>query len=307
LGLYILRRLIIAIPTLIGVSICVFAMVHLLPGDPVEIMLQGTNASDEQRDNLRSQLGLDRPYVEQYVTFMSRAVTGDFGRSIRTKSVVLTEIRDAFPYTLQLTIAGMAVAITFGFGFGTVAALKQHTIFDTGSMFFSLIGVAVPSYFLGILLIYLFSIELHWLPPTGQGSVDRLLMPALALGWGYAAIIARLVRANLVDVMRHGYIQTARAKGLRGSTVVYRHALKNALIPVVTMLGLQFGAMLSGAVVIEALFARRGIGNLLVHGILDRDFPMVQAIVLILATIYVLANLLVDLSYGFLDPRIRYR
>jgi ABC-type dipeptide/oligopeptide/nickel transport system permease component len=173
-------------------------------------------------------------------------------------------------------------------------------------MVFALFGVAMPNYLIGILLIYLLSVKLHWLPPTGQGSLDRLLMPALALGWGYAAIIARLVRANLGDVMRREFVLTARAKGLAGSAVVYRHALKNALIPVVTMLGLQFCNMLSGAVVIEALFARRGIGNLLVHGILNRDFPMVQAIVLILAAIYVLANLLVDLSYGLLDPRIRY-
>jgi ABC-type dipeptide/oligopeptide/nickel transport system permease component len=295
-----------SVPTLLGVSIAVFIMVHLLPGDPVEVMLQGTGASEEQRSSLRHQLGLDRPMVEQYTSFISRAVRGDFGRSIRTHAVVLKEIQGSFPDTLQLTIAGMAVAIVFGFGFGILAALKQRTIFDTGSMFLALFGVAIPNYFLGILLIYLFAIELHWLPATGQRSIDRLLMPALALGWGYAAIIARLVRANLAEVMRHEYVLTARAKGLSGSAVVYRHALKNALIPVVTMLGLQFGNMLSGAVVVEALFARRGIGNLLVHGILDRDFPMVQAIVLILSAIYVLANLLVDLSYGLLDPRIRY-
>jgi ABC-type dipeptide/oligopeptide/nickel transport system permease component len=170
----------------------------------------------------------------------------------------------------------------------------------------ALLGIAMPSYLLGILLIYLFAVELNWLPATGQGSFERLLMPAVALGWGYAAIIARLVRASLVEVMRKEFILTARAKGLTSRHVVYRHAMKNALIPVITMLGLQFGSMLSGAVVVEALFARRGIGSLLVHGILDRDFPMVQAIVLIMAVIYVVVNLLVDLSYGLLDPRIRY-
>ncbi|MCC6790833.1 MAG: ABC transporter permease [Thermomicrobiales bacterium] len=295
-----------SVPTLFGVSIAVFLLIHLLPGDPVQIMLHGTNASEEQRTSLRHQLGLDRPLVEQYVHFITRAVQGDFGRSIRTQSVVLREIRGAFPDTLKLTIAGMAVAIVFGLGLGTLAALKQRTWFDTGAMFVALFGVAMPTYLIGILLIYLFSIELHWLPATGQGSLDRLLMPAIALGWGYAAIIARLVRANLVDVMRKEFILAARAKGLAGGPVVYRHALKNALIPVVTMVGLQFGNMLSGAVVVEALFARRGIGNLLVHGILNRDFPMVQAIVLILSAIYVLSNLIVDLSYGFLDPRIRY-
>lgn len=295
-----------SVPTLLGVSIAVFMLVHLLPGDPVQIMLNGTNASEEQRSSLRHQLGLDRPMVEQYLHFMSRAVQGDFGRSIRTQSVVLTEIRGAFPDTLKLTIAGMLVALVFGLGFGTLAALKQRTWLDSGSMIFALFGVAMPNYVIGILLIYLFSIELHWLPATGQGGFTKLLMPAIALGWGYAAIIARLVRANLVDVLRKEFILSARAKGLSGSTVIYRHALKNALIPVVTMVGLQFGNMLSGAVVVEALFARRGIGNLLVHGILNRDFPMVQAIVLILSAIYVLSNLIVDLSYGLIDPRIRY-
>ena len=293
-------------PTVFGVSVAVFMLIHLLPGDPVDIMLQGASASAEQRAALRHDLGLDRPLLEQYGSFMSRAVRGDFGRSFRSQSVVLREIRGAFPDTLKLTIAGMTVAIVFGFGLGIMAALRKGTWLDSGAMVFALFGVAMPNYLIGILLIYLFSLRLHWLPSTGQGSFDRLLMPALALGWGYAAIIARLVRANLVDVMRKEFILSARAKGLAGGTVIYRHALKNALIPVVTMVGLQFGNMLSGAVVIEALFARRGIGNLLVHGILNRDFPMVQAIVLILAAIYVLSNLIVDLSYGLLDPRIRY-
>lgn len=281
-------------------------LVHLLPGDPVDVMFAGTSVSVEQRAQVRHQLGLDRPLVEQYGSFISRAVQGDFGRSIRSRSVVWDEIRSVIPDTLRLTAAGMAVAILFGFPLGLIAALKQRTLVDSGAMFFAIFGVAMPNYLIGILLIYLFSLELHWLPATGQGGFDSLIMPALALGWGYAAIIARLVRANVVEVMRKEYILSARAKGLSGGPVVYRHALKNALIPVVTMLGLQFGNMLSGAVVIEALFARRGIGNLLVHGILGRDFPMVQAIVLILAAIYVLVNLLVDLSYGWLDPRIHY-
>ncbi|HKG26357.1 MAG TPA: ABC transporter permease, partial [Thermomicrobiales bacterium] len=278
----------------------------LLPRDPVDIMLQGASPTPEQRAALRHQYKLDQPLISQYVSFVSRVVRGDFGRSFRSQSVVLSEIRGAFPDTLKLTIAGMTVAIVFGFGFGILAALRKGTWVDSGAMVFALFGVAMPNYLIGILLIYLFSLRLHWLPSTGQGSLDRLLMPALALGWGYAAIIARLVRANLADVMRRDFVLTARAKGLSGSSVVFRHALKNALIPVVTMLGLQFSNMLTGAVVVEALFARRGLGNLLVHGILGRDFPMVQAIVLLLAAIYVLANLLVDISYGLIDPRIRY-
>jgi ABC-type dipeptide/oligopeptide/nickel transport system permease component len=295
-----------AIPTLFGVSVAVFMLVHLLPGDPVDIMLQGTGASAEQKASLRHQLGLDRPLPSQYLSFMGHALRGDFGRSIRTQSVVWSEIRGGIPDTLELTLAGMAVAIIIGFGLGILAALKQRTWVDSSAMVFALFGVAMPNYLIGILLIYLFSIELHWLPPTGQGGFERLLMPALALGWGYAAIIARLVRADLAEAMRREFVLTARAKGLSRGAVIWRHALKNALIPVVTMLGLQFGNMLSGAVVVEALFARRGIGNLLVHGILNRDFPMVQAIVLILAAIYVLVNLLVDLSYGLLDPRLRF-
>ena len=305
MGTYTLRRLALAVPILFGVSVAVFMMVHLLPGDPVDVIApQG--ASLEQKASMRHELGLDKPLVSQYLTFASKAVRGDFGRSFRTQSVVFREIRGAFPDTLELTGAGMLVAIVFGFGFGILAALKQGTWVDGSAMFFALFGVAIPNYLLGILLIYLLSIELHWLPATGTGSLSRLLMPAVALGWGYAAIIARLVRANLAQVLDREFVLTARAKGLDGRSVVYRHALKNALIPVVTIIGLQFGNMLSGAVVVEALFARRGIGDLLVHGILDRDFPMVQAIVLILATIYVAANLLVDLSYGLLDPRIRY-
>ncbi len=295
-----------SVPTLLGVSIAVFALIHLLPGDPVQIMLQGTNASAEQRANMRHQLGLDRPMVEQYAHFMSRAVQGDFGRSIRSQAVVLQEIRGAFPDTLKLTAAGMAVAIVFGLGFGILAALKQRTWIDSGSMILALFGVAMPSYLIGILLIYLFSLELHWLPATGQGSFEQLIMPALALGWGYAAIIARLVRANLVDVMRKEFILAARAKGLAGGPVVYRHALKNALIPVVTVLGLQFGTLLGGAVVIETVFARPGIGQLVVRAILEKDFPVVQGVVLFTATAYVVANFLVDVSYSWLDPRIRY-
>jgi ABC-type dipeptide/oligopeptide/nickel transport system permease component len=294
------------VPTLFGVSVAVFLLVHLLPGDPVDIMLQGTSASVEQKAVLRHQLGLDRPLVQQYGSFVARAVRGDFGRSIRSQTDVLGEIGAVFPNTLELTLAGMLVAIVFGFGLGILAALRQHTWADSGAMVFALFGVAMPNYLIGILLIFLFSIGLHWLPATGEGGLDRLLMPALALGWGYAAIIARLVRANLAEIMRRPFVLTAQAKGLTNRSVVYGHALKNALIPVVTMLGLQFGNMLSGAVVVEALFARRGIGSLLVHAILDRDFPMVQAIVLILSVVYVVANLLVDLSYGLLDPRIRY-
>lgn len=295
-----------AVPILIAVSVVVFMLVHLLPGDPVTVMLQGTGASPQQMAELRHTLGLDRPLLDQYVSFVGRAVQGDFGRSIRTRTVVMSEIAGNFPATIELTIAGMAVAIVGGLGLGIVAGLRQNTWLDTSTMIFAVTGSAVPNYLVGILLIYLFSLHLHWLPATGQGGWRQLLMPAIALGWGYAAIIARLVRANIAEVMRREFILTARAKGLSGHTVILRHALKNALIPVVSMVGLQFGNMLAGAVVIETLFARRGIGNLLVQGIFDRDFPMVQAIVLFMAVLYVLVNLLIDLTYGVLDPRIRY-
>jgi peptide/nickel transport system permease protein len=306
MGRFLARRALLTIPVLLGVSLFVFLMIHLLPGDPVTIMMFGANPTPKQVQALREQMGLNDPLHIQYLKFISKAVTGDFGRSIRSKHLVINDIKDNIGPTLVLTGAGMLVALVIGFGLGLVAALRRNTWVDTGAMTLALTGVSMPSFWLGILLIYFFAVKLDWFPLTGSEGALRLVLPAIALGWGYAAITARLIRANLIDVMGQEYILTARSKGLSRQLVIGRHAMKNALIPVITIIGLQFGNMLAGAVVIEVLFARQGIGRLLVDAILQRDFPLVQAIVLFIAVFYVISNLLVDTSYAFLDPRIRY-
>jgi peptide/nickel transport system permease protein len=306
MGRFLARRALLIIPVLLGVSLFVFLMIHLLPGDPVTIMTFGASLTPKQLDTLREQMGLNDPLHIQYLKFISKAVTGDFGRSIRSKHLVLDDIKNNIGPTLVLTGAGMLVAVVVGFALGLLAALRRNTWIDTGSMTLALTGVSMPSFWLGILLIYFFAVKLDWFPLTGDEGAIRLVLPAIALGWGYAAITARLIRANLIDVMGQEYILTARSKGLSRQLVIGRHAMKNALIPVITIIGLQFGTMLAGAVVIEVLFARQGIGRLLVDAILQRDFPLVQAIVLFIAVFYVISNLLVDVSYAFFDPRIRY-
>lgn len=306
MGRFLARRALLTIPVLLGVSLFVFLMIHLLPGDPVTIMTFGANPTPKQLEAIREQMGLNDPLHIQYLKFISKAVTGDFGRSIRSKHLVINDIKDNIGPTLVLTGAGMLVAMVVGFGLGLLAALRRNTWVDTGAMTVALAGVSMPSFWLGILLIYFFAVKLDWFPLTGNEGALRLVLPAIALGWGYAAITARLIRANLIDVMGQEYILTARSKGLSRQLVIGRHAMKNALIPVITIIGLQFGNMLAGAVVIEVLFARQGIGRLLVDAILQRDFPLVQAIVLFIAVFYVISNLLVDTSYAFLDPRIRY-
>lgn len=306
MGRFLARRALLTIPVLLGVSLFVFLMVHLLPGDPVTIMTFGANPTPRQVAAIRAQMGLDDPLHIQYLKFISKAVRGDFGRSIRSQHLVVDDIKNNIGPTLALTGAGMLVAMVVGFSLGILAALRRNTWIDSGAMTVALAGVSMPSFWLGILLIYFFAVRLDWFPLTGSEGVLRLVLPAIALGWGYAAIIARLIRANLVEVMGQEYILTARSKGLSRQLVIGRHAMKNALIPVITIIGLQFGTMLAGAVVIEVLFARQGIGRLLVDAILQRDFPLVQAIVLFIAVFYVISNLLVDVSYAFLDPRIRY-
>jgi ABC-type dipeptide/oligopeptide/nickel transport system permease component len=306
MGRFLARRALLTLPVLLGVSLFVFLMIHLLPGDPVTTMTFGASPTPKQVEALREQMGLNDPLHIQYLKFISKAVTGDFGRSIRSKHLVINDIKDNIGPTMVLTGAGMLVAMVVGFGLGLLAALRRNTWVDTGAMTVALAGVSMPSFWLGILLIYFFAVKLDWFPLTGNEGVSRLVLPAIALGWGYAAITARLIRANLIDVMGQDYILTARSKGLSRQLVIGRHAMKNALIPVITIIGLQFGNMLAGAVVIEVLFARQGIGRLLVDAILQRDFPLVQAIVLFIAVFYVISNLLVDTSYAFLDPRIRY-
>jgi peptide/nickel transport system permease protein/oligopeptide transport system permease protein len=305
MGRYLLHRLLATIPVVLGVTIAVFAMLHLVPGDPIRIMLGEFQTSPEQVALLEAQLHLDEPLPQQYARFLAGAVQGDLGYSIRSKRPVMDEITDNLPSTLILTLSGLLIAVVIGMTLGIIAAIKQNTFADLIAMVIAMLGVSMPSFWLGIMLIFAFSLRFQWFPATGGGDLRHLVLPALTLGLGASAIIARLTRSTMLEVLRQEYIVTARAKGLRGSAVILRHALRNALIPTVTILGLQFGQLLAGTVVIETVFARPGIGRLIVLAILEKDFPLVQGIVLFIAIAYVLINLLVDMLYAVLDPRIR--
>lgn len=307
MGGYIRGRLLRAIPVILGVLTLVFLMIHLLPGDPaVEIASRGPGMSPEAIQRIRVQLGLDRPLYVQYVSFLGRVARGDLGRSIFTNQSVATMIQQQVGSTVQLTFAGIATAILIGVPLGLIAALRHNTWVDTVSMSVALLGVSMPSFWLGLLLIFAFAVQLKWVPIVGTAGLKGLVLPSLTLGFGASAIIARLVRSSMLEVLRQEYMTTARAKGLPGRAILLRHGLKNALIPVVTIIGLQFGALLGGAVVIETVFARRGIGRMAIDAILAKDFPVVQGTVLFAALVYVIVNLSVDLLYSVLDPRIRY-
>ena len=303
---YLVKRLLAAVPVLLGISVAVFLMMHLVPGDPAKMMLGELAVQKEAIDNLRRQLGLDDPIPVQYWRFLRGALRGDLGRSVLENQPVARMIWQALPSTIELTLAGLGIAIALGFILGVTAAVRQNSWVDNASMVVALWGVSMPSFWMGLLLIFLFSLKLGWLPATGQGGLERLLMPAFTLGYVASAVIARLVRSSMLEVLRQDYVRTARAKGLADRLVIYRHALKNALIPVVTVLGLQFGALLGGAVVIETVFSRPGIGRLAVTSILSKDFQVTQGTVLMSAVFYTLVNIAVDFSYAFLDPRIRY-
>ncbi len=305
---YLVQRLVLAVPVLLGVSITVFLMMHLIPGDPALAMLRGQpTVTEEDIERVRHQMGLDDPIPVQYLKYMGRVLQGDFGESVKAHRPVLTMIGEQAWPTIQLAVAAMVTAVVIGVVLGTISALRQNTWVDTLSMLVALFGVSMPSFWFGLILIYVFSLRLGWFPVTGQGGWERLVLPAVALGMDFSAITARLVRSSLLEVLRQDYILTARAKGLREQVVISRHALRNALIAVITIIGLQFGYLLGGAVVIETVFARQGIGRLAITAILSKDFPLVQGIVLLAALVYVGVNLLVDLSYTLLDPRIHYQ
>ncbi|MEA2512791.1 MAG: hypothetical protein QOF33_2291 [Thermomicrobiales bacterium] len=303
---FVAQRLVATIPVLFGVSILVFLVLYLMPGDPAQTLLFGTNATPEQLAALRHQLGLDRPMVVQYVDYVGRLLNGDLGRSYVSQRDVGGEIAAQFGSTVRLAAAGMAVALLIGLPTGVLAALRRGSWLDYVSSGVSVLGVAIPNFWLAVLLTLIFSVKLNWLPVLGQGSLKGIILPAIALGWGFAAIITRLVRTSMIEVLQQSYVTTARAKGLTNWVVVIRHALKNALIPVVTLVGLQVANLLSGAVVVESIFARQGIGALAVRGILAKDIPLVQGVTIFVAVIYVIVNLLVDLGYALLDPRIRH-
>jgi peptide/nickel transport system permease protein len=303
---YISSRLLVTIPVVAGVSLAVFSMLFLIPGDPVKMMLSEFATSPEQIARMRAQLHLNEPFAQQYGRFVWGAVRGDLGTSIRDRRPVITEILEVLPATAQLASAALAFAAGVGIALGIVAAIHQNSLWDLGSMIVALVGVSMPSFWLGLLLIFLFSLRLEWLPAAGGGGLDHLVMPAVALGLGAAAIIARLTRSSMLEVLRMEYMTTARAKGLAGPNVVLRHGLVNALIPIITIFGLQFGSLLAGTVIIETVFGRPGVGRLLVNAILNKDFPLVQGVVLFVAVGYVLINLIVDVFYAAIDPRIRY-
>lgn len=298
---YIQTRLLLTIPVLLGVSFLTFSILHLIPGDPARILLgdmgggaAAGDTSDAAYENLREELGLNDPFLVQYFNYVKKAATGDFGRSFQTNRPVRDSIVEVLPYTLQLTVVGLGFAIIFGGILGIVAALNRNTWIDSLTMVFSLFGLAMPSFWLGFILIQIFALRWTLLPSTGTGGIKTLILPALTLGLVASGVVARLVRSTMLEVLRQEYVTTARAKGLGERVVILRHALRNALIPVVTIVGLQFGGLLSGAVIIETVFARRGLGRLAAEAVLRRDFPMVQGTILVAAIGYVLVNLLVD-------------
>ncbi|MCB4203394.1 ABC transporter permease [Deferribacteraceae bacterium V6Fe1] len=329
---YILKRIFWAIPTMFGVSVLVFLMVHLAPGDPALIML-GEHASKESVEKLREEMGLNKPLYEQYIIFISKAVRGDFGNSIKSKQPVIDEFFERFPATIELTLVSMLIAVIIGILAGIISAVKRYSFFDYLSMFGALAGVSMPVFWLGLLLIYFFSVKLGILPVSGRlgfeyyiepvtglylidsllandypaffDALKHLILPGIALGTIPMAIIARMTRSSMLEVMREDYIRTARAKGCSSTRVIFIHALRNGLIPVVTVIGLMLGALLAGAILTETTFSWPGIGKWIVNAVYQRDFPVVQCATLIIAVIFIIVNLLVDLIYAIINPKIR--
>jgi len=330
---YIARRLGQLVPVLVGISILVFFGMHLVPGDVAQLLL-GDKGTDADLQRLRHQLGLDQPVYVQYVRFLAGALHGDFGVSLRTRQSAMWEIGQGLPVTIELSLAALLFAVVFGLTIGVIAARRPHTLVDTTAMIGVLIGVSMPVFWTGILLLLVFGGVLGWLPlggildggmtyrritgmslldglltgsgPVVHSSVRHLILPAIALGATSMATIARMARSTMLEVLHLDYVRTARAKGVGERRVISRHALRNALLPVVTVIGLQLGLLLSGAVLTETIFALPGLGRLAITSVLARDYPVVQGVVIIAAGIFVLANLLVDILYAYLDPRIRY-
>jgi ABC-type dipeptide/oligopeptide/nickel transport system permease component len=302
---YLLKRLFLAIPVLFGVSIVVFGIVRFIPGDPAQIMA-GQAATREVVEQIRNTLGLDRPVPLQYALFLRGAVRGDLGKSIYNGAPVREELGQRFPRTIRLAFAGILVSCLIGVPVGILSAVRHSTWIDSTAMVFALVGVSMPLFWLGLNLILVFAVRLHWLPAIGYETPQHLILPAITLGLGSAALVARMTRSAMLEVLRQDYVRTARAKGAAPRRVVNYHALRNALIPVVTVIGLQLGNLLSGAVLTESVFAWPGVGRLLVEAVLTRDYPIIQGSILLVATSFVALNLAVDLLYAFLDPRIRY-
>lgn len=302
---YALRRLLILIPLLIVVSVLVFSTIYLMPGDPAEV-IAGEGASKEDIENVRQSLGLDRPLHEQYLSWLARALRGDFGKSIRTGRPVGQEIGFRFKNTVSLTVFSMLFATIFGLIAGIVSAVRRYSLYDNLSMVIALIGISITPFYLGLMLMLFFSVRLGWLPLMGLDSWKGWILPSITLGARPLAMIARMTRSSMLEVMGQDYILTARAQGLPERLIIFRYALRNALNTVITVVGLQFGQQLGGAVITETVFALPGIGRLAVESIKARDFPALQAAILVVATAFVLVNLIVDLLYAYVNPRIRY-
>jgi peptide/nickel transport system permease protein len=313
---YLTRRLLTLIPVVALVTFAVFLMLHMLPVDPVRMMIENEaggslqpvvseQVSRQQYDEMKRQLGLDKPLLVQYGLFLYKASTGDLGRSFATRRSVVEMIAANAPSTVQLAVTGLGMAVVLGLVLGVVAALKRNTVIDAAVMGMAVTGLSLPSFWLGMMLILLISFQLGLLPVVSAAGWRGLILPALTLGLRGAAVLARLTRSSLIEILQQEYVRTAWAKGLPTRLVVFKHALRNALIPVVTVVGLQFGALLSGAVIVESVFGRPGLGSMAIQAILSKDFPVVQGAVLVLSLSYLLVNLLVDLTYPLIDPRIR--
>ena len=308
---YVLRRLLLAVPVLFGVSVLVFLILHLTPGNPA-LAIAGADAPPEVVREVERGLGLDQPLYVQYARYLARIVRGDFGRSVRSREPVLGRLRDTFPVTLSLALIGVVFTTAVSLPMGILAAYHRNTPLDVATILIVLTGSAMPVFAVGLILLWIFGVTLRWFPISGYAPLTTLsgwrhmVLPAITVSSGTVALLARLTRSSMLETLHQGYVQTARAKGLRELLVVLRHAFRNALLPVITVIGLQFGILLSGAVVTESIFSLPGMGRLLVQAILGRDFPVVQGAVLLAAVTFVLTNLVVDTIYAAADPRIRY-
>jgi len=303
---YIFKRLLAALPVVFGVITIAFILLYLLPGDPASTMLARSGASAEDIAELRTELGLDDPLLTQYGKYISRIVQGDFGRSMVSQEPVLKLLMARIPTTLELVMVALLLAVPIGTLLGVIAAVNQNTWSDRVVVAFASVGVSMPSFWLGLMLILFFSVTLGWLPSFGQGSFRHLILPAAVLAFGAVGTITRTARTSMVDVLKQDYIVTARSKGLAEHTTLFRHALRNALIPIVTIIGLQFGWLISGSIIVEAVFSRQGLGLILIDSVLEQDLPVVQGAVLLSSVLYIFLNLVVDLVYGFVDPKVRY-
>ena len=302
---FIAQRLLAALVTIWIATIGVTLLIHVVPGDPVRIMYGSFQTTPEQLEEIRQRLGLDQPIWKQYLYYLGRLAQGDLGRSIVGDQPVADILLTRFPATLALTVTSLIIAVVVGMSLGFVAAYKRGTWVDAGSMVLAVIGVSMPHFWLGLLLLFLFALKLNWLPVAG-GDWKSLILPALTLGLANAAVLARMTRSAMIDIFDQDFVRTARAKGLPRTVVLYRHALRSGLVPIVSMLGLQFAYLMGGAIVVENVFAWNGVGRLAIEAVFARDYPLIQGFILFFATVVALASVVVDVAYAFLDPRIRY-